>query len=84
MKPTLNKHPRLSQNYRTIAFDSRGGRAKRPDKANSFRNISDSFLRREQPRHFAGEIALFVILVLSAGISLYACALALNQFLAIQ
>lgn len=66
------------QNYRTTSFDSRGAP---PRRLPSFRSISDSFSRRERVRHFGAEMAVFVLIGLSAGASFYACAVALNQFL---
>jgi hypothetical protein len=73
-----------SENYRATSFDNRGAPPQKPHKSPSFRSISDSFSKRERLRHFAAEMAMFIVIVLSAGASLYACAVALNQLLLAQ
>jgi hypothetical protein len=69
------------QNYQSTVFRGSGGPAQKPEKRTSFRDISHSFSRREQFQHFVTELALFGIICLTAGASLYVGMTALVQFL---
>jgi hypothetical protein len=70
-----------SQNYRTTSSDNRGAPPQKPHKSSSFRSISDSFSSRERVTHFTAELVMFVVIALSAGASLYVCAVTLHKFL---
>lgn len=73
------------QNYRTNpTYGGGGAPPQRPERSTSFRDISLSFSKREQIKHFAAEGAMFLIMCVTAAASLRACAAAFVQFVAVQ
>jgi hypothetical protein len=70
--------PKTDCNYQSASLTNRGGRcfgSCRP----SFRSISQNYFKDEAPYNFAGEAALFCVIVLTAALPLLNNAQALVQ-----
>ena len=75
------KTPILNNVIEQPKFAEPGGGARQPAIAPSFREISESFSKRERFQHLAAETAAFVVICLTAGASLYVLAMTTAQFL---
>jgi len=77
MKPNLTKFPKTDCNYTAVALT--GSCASRVAKR-SFWKISDDYFQNEEPQEFAGEGALFVVIVMTAAVAMLINASALHDF----
>ena len=70
--------PKMDCNYHTASISNMGGRcfgSRRP----SFRSISQDYFKNEARQNYAGEAALFCVIVLTAALPLLESAQALVQ-----
>ena len=77
MKPNLTKFPKTDCNYTTVALT--GSSAKRIADAHAFRHISDDYFEVEAPHSFAGEGAIFAV-IMTVAAALLSNANALHDF----
>ena len=76
MKPNLTKFPNTDCNYTAVALT--GSCASRVAKK-SFWKISDDYFQNEEPQEFAGEGAVFVVIVMTVAAALLSNASALHD-----
>lgn len=74
--------PVVDYNYQVPPYVDLGGHCAGTPRS-SFRNISRDYFRDEAPYNFAAEVALFVAIVLTAGLAIAIAAVAAIDFLRI-
>ena len=77
MKPNLTKFPKTDCNYRAVTLT--GSCAKRVN-APSFWKIGDDYFKTEASHDFAGESAVFAVIVMTVAVALLSSASALHDF----
>ena len=80
MKPNLTKFPKTDCNYTAVALTGNGCFATRIANAHAFRKLSEDYFEQEAPSDFAGEGAVFAVIVMTVAAALLSNASALHHF----